>query len=240
MALGELITITHSQVSAHLGTALDSLFECRAGYPVIENRRSASVIIHAFSGLESLVNLLGTQMFFDKDFAFYISEKNRDYALKRLIRKWKIMPVLEKIELVLSQVQGAYLPQYLKSQLGELNNLRNWIVHGFIYKETILIDDMADEPSVVDSEVHIDWVEKFPTTKFKLLSDLDRDDACLALRISLETIQIIGAAFHYPVVVFRMLPDGSISTVAIAEGGDDIDEIISSACAGKDVAVRKS
>ena len=236
MDIGELLTVTHSLAGAHLGHALDSLFECRVKHPIIENRRSVSIIVHAFSGLESLVNLIGTQLFFDRDSGFYILEENRDYALKRLIQKWDTMPALGKIDLILSQTQEANLPPHLRSQLGELNNLRNWVVHGFIYRETVLLEPKGEGEkgyALIDKEVHVNWAEKFPTTKFKILEELNKDDACLALKICLETAKFICTAFHYLVVVIRLLPDGKITGVFISEDCD-VSKIISSACAGEE------
>ena len=226
MKIEDIHTITHSLTDTHFGQALDCLLKCRDDlkHSMIENRNAISTIVHAFLGLESAINLVGDNLFFNNESHIYISLDNRDYALNRLIQNWATMPTLKKIDFLFSYSDGFSISPNLKSQITELNNLRNWIVHGFVYKETLLLEETGkDSYNLIDRELHIDWEIKFPITKFNTLSDLNKNDAFLALKICLEIAKNLSIKFQQPFSITRTY--GEIEYKIIHQDCD-IDKII--------------
>jgi hypothetical protein len=206
MKIEDIHTITHSLSDTHFGQALDCLLRCREDlkHPIEENRNAISTIVHAFLGLESAINLVGDNLFSNEESHIFISVNDRDYALNRLIQSWSTMPTLKKLDFLFSYSEGVGLSSNLKSQIIELNNLRNWIVHGFVYKETLLLEETGEDSyNLIDRELHIDWEKKFPTTKFNTLSDLNKNDAFLALKICLEIAKNISIKFQQPFSIIR-------------------------------------
>jgi hypothetical protein len=99
------------------------------------------------------------------------------------------------------------MPAKLENQLRELNTLRNWIVHGFSYKTTYLIEPETEGVyNVVDMEDSVDWQKKFPNTKFKPLDRLGVEDARLALTIVLEILRIMSDSMHQPISICTYVP----------------------------------
>ena len=136
-----------------------------------------SSIIHANSGLESVVNFLGFELFSNEDSSRFIQIEQRDFLLTKFVKTWDRAPCLDKISFVLSHSSKTMLPAKLQNQLRELNNLRNWLVHGFCYKTTLLLEPKENGTfNVVDTEDTLDWVKKFPNTKFKPLDQLGIED----------------------------------------------------------------
>src|SRR4029079_17691164 len=106
----------------------------------------------------------GFELFFNEDSPRYVRPEQRDFLLKKSIRSWDTTPFIEKTAFVLFHASKGELPSKLENQLRELNNLRNWLVHGFSYKTTYLLDPKPNETGdyeVVDIEESIDWSKKF-------------------------------------------------------------------------------
>lgn len=167
-----------------------------------------SSIIHAFSGLESVVNLLGFELFSNPDSQKFIPLEQRDFLLKRLAKSWDVVPSIDKISFILSHSSKTSLPAPLENKLRELNILRNWLVHGFSYKKTFLLEPKnSGTYNVVDTEDSVDWAKKFPNTKFKPLNDLDVDDAILALTIVFETLKLLSDSVVRPLSLLTCVPE---------------------------------
>jgi hypothetical protein len=85
--------------------------------------------------------------------------------------------------------QQPALPQELLCDLRELNKLRNWIAHGFVYKTTVLVEKNSQGTyDEVDVENEVDWAKSFPRTAFNTLDSLDNEDARKGLLIALRTL----------------------------------------------------
>lgn len=194
--------VTQNLSSTHLGLALEYLYESRERKQW--NKKSISSIIHGFIGLESFVNFLGHELFFNGDSHLFLNIEKKDIPLKKLLNSWNSnLQLTEKVEYLLS-LKGSNLPDNLKFQLIELNNLRNWLIHGFSYKSTYLVQPDPNTPnsgSVLDIEDNVDWKKKFPHTKFQSLTFLDSTDAQVALKIVLEIVKRLTISFKQPVLL---------------------------------------
>lgn len=236
---GDLYTSTISLESLHLGHAVDQMRKSKVVFKTVENgwgkelvRRCAiSSILHGFCALESAINYFGYEMFFYKDSKRYVPAKSRDYLLNKFLKKWDKTQVLDKLEFILSYSKAS-LPEKLKNELRELNNLRNWIAHGFVYKTTLLLDpnDNSDDNeqtqsySVVDVEDDVDWKKKFPNTKFNPLAQLDFDDAQTALTIVLKVLKTFSETFSQPFSLITC--EYPADYMLLWKEGFDIDEIV--------------
>lgn len=211
---GELHTLTISLVDTHLSHALDLfrrsnklLRDSKTVYNITLAQRCAlSSIIHGFCALESMANYIGFEMFFNSDSKRYITPDKRDLLLERFVKSWDKTNAIEKIEFIVHYSGSKALPASLISRLRELNTLRNWLVHGFPYTTTLLLDPIneADKSAynVVDREDSVDWKSKFPNTKFKPLGELDFNDAQTALIIVLEILKVISECTQQPIGLF--------------------------------------
>lgn len=196
-----LVTFSTSLTADHLSLSLEALY--RLDDKNGRSKHAITSILHSYCGLESAVNLIAFETFFNTDSPKYVSEDNRDILLKKFLKSWNAsIPCLEKIDYLLS-VSSEKLDDKVRNQLTELNNLRNWISHGFPYKTTWLIQpDETDKSkgTVLDYEHSVDWAKKFQTCKFNSLDSLDKVDAEKALRIVLNVLiklsEVTGQIFH--------------------------------------------
>lgn len=177
---------------------------------VLRRRFAISSIIHAFSGLESVINLFGFELFFNSDSQRHFPPEQRDFLLSRMIKTWDNVPSIDKLSFILSHSGRLTLPPKLENQLRELNNLRNWLVHGFSYKRTLLLEpspDRSNTYNVVDMEDSVDWAKKFPNTKFKHLERLDAEDAQLALSIVFNALKMLSDCMSQPLAMLTCVPE---------------------------------
>ena len=73
--------------------------------------------------------------------------------------------------------------------------LRNWVLHGYNFKTTVLLNPNEEGNfDVVDREDSFDWQKKFPLTRFNRIDELRATDAKLALRIVLDTLHKVVEA----------------------------------------------
>ncbi|MFN8231149.1 MAG: hypothetical protein U0V03_09545 [Bacteroidia bacterium] len=216
-----LQTTTNNLSSTHIGLALEYLYESRKIKQW--NKQCLSTIIHGFIGLESYVNFLGHELFFNDESHLYLSLDKKELPLKKLLNSWgSTLPVLDKIEYLLS-LKSKSLPDNLKFQLIELNNLRNWLVHGFSYKTTYLLepDNVKEQTySVLDMEDNVDWKKKFPHTKFHSLSLLDFSDAEIALKIVLEVLKVLINCYMQPIIIFILTDKLTVKSISHEDSND--------------------
>lgn len=193
MIQDNLLTITNDLTSTHLELAFEKLYELRE--PGNKSKGAVSVILHSYFGLESTVNFIGYEMFFNKESQHYIKENERDMPLKKMLKSWNsTLQCIEKLEFITSYYKGE-ITMNLKNRLIELNNLRNWLSHGFSYKTTSLLQPQEGKENtydVIDSEDEIDWNKKFPNCKFNSIVHLDINDAEKAIRIVLEILVYVS------------------------------------------------
>ena len=209
----EIRTDVRTLYADHLGHAIDLLHESLAnrdsepGSPnALHSRRCAmSVMIHGFSSLESVLNFMAYRMFTLDDAAEFIPLTKRDFFVQSMIKRWDNLKVTEKCNAILSVSGASLLPNGVHSKLSEMNNLRNWIVHGTCYHSTLLVAP-SSEPhvlyEVVDEEPGESWKrwnQKFPQCRFNQPLALNVSDAQTALRVIIEVLLILskGTGFHW-------------------------------------------
>jgi hypothetical protein len=218
--LPDLFALTKSLDIHHLGHAIDlyrMAVEQSAKNSDLSYHLAMSSIIHSFCGMESVINRIGYNLFFNEDSIKYIVPAKRDFLLKRLIKSWDNVAITEKLQFVLYYSGKFEIPRLLENQLRELNNYRNWIVHGFAFKETYLIDRLPVSESeyasglisrgtLVDQESSVDWSTKFPVTKFNAIDSIKLDDAKLALSIVFTVCQILSATTDTSITILTCYP----------------------------------
>jgi hypothetical protein len=236
---GDLQTLTISLEALHLGHAIDLMRKskvvsatAKTGWEhELVKRCAISSILHGFCALESAINFFGYELFFYQDSQRYIPTEKREYLLKKFLKNWDNSKALEKLEFILSYSKAS-LPEKLHNELRELNNLRNLIAHGFVYRTTFLLD-LKDNPdddeqtqtfSVIDTEDDIDWKKKFPNTKFKPLAKLDFNDSQSALTIVLKVLKIFSSTFSQPINL--MTCEYPVRYQLLWEESFDIQEIV--------------
>jgi hypothetical protein len=155
-------------------------------------RYAMSSILHSFCSLESAINEIGKELFWEPASTIYIADKN--LLLREFIKSWDKKSVLDKLGVIL-ECKNVQLRPKLMVKLRELNNLRNWIVHGFVYEITLLVepklvDGTDPEYQVLDQDYNVKWKQKFSNTKFKPIKELNYKDAKTALVIILDTLKV--------------------------------------------------
>ena len=209
---GELLTHPVSMTILHTAQSIDLYLLARSRkdnpsrpYHWIQSGyASVSSIIHSYSALESVVNMAGHQMFFEEESPLFVPPQRRSYTLKRVVASWKNTTCIDKLNIVAEQVPDVTVPDNLSAELRELNNLRNWIVHGFVYRSTVLLEAKPEEPgvyTVIDREDSVDWRVRFPNTKFHALDQLDATDARKGLIIALKVILLVHAILNTPLTM---------------------------------------
>jgi hypothetical protein len=216
----DIFSVTKSLDTHHLGHAVD-LYRM-ANNQTEENSEyryhlAMSSIIHSYCGLESLINRIGYELFFNEESIKYVAPTKRDFLLKRLLKSWDNVATIDKLQFILFYSGKIEISGKLESQIRELNNYRNWIVHGFSYKETFLMDwhPISDEERnnglvargmPIDQESNIDWETKFPVTKFTALDSINISDAKIALSIVFSICEIVCNATKTDVNLVTCFP----------------------------------
>lgn len=214
---GELSIDTISLHSDHLSHAIELMRLSKTPAKiasaltvlVLSRRLAVSSIIHSFSGLESLVNYFGFELFFNADSQRFVPPNKRDFLLSRMVKSWDKVPCIDKLSVVLAHSGKVALSSRLENQLRELNNLRNWLVHGVSYKTTSLWEPVSGKPGthqLVDREDSVDWAKKFPNTKFKPLDRLNAIDAYTALQIVFEAGKLLYDSMPETLHIYTCIP----------------------------------
>jgi len=209
----EIRTDVRSLYAEHLGYALDLLHESLAdeapkqgSAKTLHSQRCAiSAIIHGFSSLESVLNFMAYRMFSLDDGAEFVPSAKRHFFVQSMIKRWNNLKITEKCNAILSVSGVSLLPNGVHSKLSEVNNLRNWIVHGTSYHSTLLVAP-SSEPhvlyEVVDEEPGESWKgwrQKFPLCRFNQPLALNVLDAQTAFRVIFEVLLILskGTGFKW-------------------------------------------
>ena len=225
----ELHTITQSISGAHLGQAIDSM---RISYDRSKTSQTGwdkmsahqyglSSIMHAFCFLESLVNFLSYELLFDTKSNRYIPEDQRKFPLRKLVGSWKTVRCLDKIKFVLEEAYRHETAPNLLQKLEEINTLRNWIMHGFTYTTTMLLEQADEELSwhVHDTEDNVEWGKKFPANKFNPIVEIDYSDSQKVLSVILEVCKPFFSVEPHGLSVSTTYPDQNYK----AFFGEDLD-----------------
>lgn len=192
-------TISVILFEQHFAQAIDELREVLS-LPEVEThndylmewRLSSSCVVHCLSSIDSLVNGIGFDYFFNKDTEQFIPLENRSFSLMRTLRSWDNLSLLERLMVIIEVAGLKPLPPKLENEIREMNDLRNWIIHGKPFTLTTLREFYHDEENFFRMEVHdweesINWNKKYPNTKFNSPSQLDRQDAKNSFRIAVMT-----------------------------------------------------
>src|SRR5579872_2228158 len=135
----DLLELTYTLAGEHLSFAIDQLFKSQSlavtpehPWSRIEAHRCAlSCVLHAYSGFDAALNHVGYELFFNPYSIKYVPPEGRDLPLRRMVESWNAtLPAMDKLGYILSTARAAVSAR-LESELRELNNYRNWIVHGF-------------------------------------------------------------------------------------------------------------
>jgi hypothetical protein len=191
--------------SLHIGLAIDEMREAtdlmkdkdKSPDLLLVRRLAISSILHSFCSLEALISYLGFKRFESPESDDFLSLDDRGYFLNRYLKSWEKLNTIEKINGLHVSYCDDVLDQKIKDRLLELNNLRNWIVHGKVYSTVSLIEPIDAFPGgqgyyIIDEEISIKWKEKFPHCKFKEPHYLDHKDAQVALRIVIEVFLLLS------------------------------------------------
>ncbi len=234
---GNLWTFQVNLTMDHMGRAVELYFDSvsleeKRAKPLdwVRARRSAlSSIIHAYCGLESAINAIGYELFFNPDSNIYVPSERRDFPLTRMIDTWHgRMQSVDKLQFILSHGAKEEISPLLTAEVLEINNLRNWIVHGFSFKRTVLVEPKEEEEGVfteVDREDTVRWEEKFPRLKFNPLDRLAPDDARKVLSVVLRSLKVLSANFENRMFIIPVY-FGSARHFVISPASDDIDKIL--------------
>lgn len=201
----------------HLAQAIDALNSAQAIKKstrndfLIEWRLTTSCILYSFFALESFVNFLGHEYFYNENSSYYILPTDRKYSLKKLLASWERLPFLENLKIFLDEILSESIPPDIDNRLTELNKLRNWLVHGKPYTVTMLyefvqVDESTVKSIIHDSEESVDFTKVFPHTKFKSPGSLDRNDALTAIKIVIQLVIFIVSKirwFHTTISIFH-------------------------------------
>src|SRR6185369_1117480 len=197
-----LITVTISLTNVHFTQAIDNYLEAvdyaktssRAYNWIRSKYNSISSIIHSYSALESVVSETGHSLFFATKSHLYVPAQQRNYTLRKTISNWQNTTCIDKLSIIMEQLSGTAMDDRVLTRLRELNNLRNWLVHGFVFESILLLQENADFSennqtyTLEDREDTVDWRKKFPNTKFNPLDEIDATDARKALEIALSVV----------------------------------------------------
>jgi hypothetical protein len=193
---------------AHISQAIDLYLIAEGNAPIlgwdkdryppdwiVRKNMSLSCIIHSFCAVESAVNTIAYNIFRNQNHPHYLAPDDRSFLLKKCVSNWKSLQCIDKYCVLLECAKKKEIPQELLADLRELNNLRNWIVHGFVYKSTILLEKNAEgNYDEIDVENEIDWLKHFPRNRFHPLDRIDSLDARKALLIALRALAWVQPA----------------------------------------------
>jgi len=231
--LPELVSFPVSLESYHLSQAVDMFLASRryseqkepAYAWIISHRNAVSAIIHAYVALESCVNLLGYSTFLDSESPHHIPDGDRDVALRKFAQTWdRTLPVSDKFEFLVSRKAIPADPNLL-CEIRELAALRNYLVHGYTFRKSVLLErSEAGTYSVVDYEDSPDLRPKFPHTKFSSLDKLSWQDARTTLRIVFDCLKLLSRAYDTLYHLASLL-DG-VKTVFIRDGEGPTEAIL--------------
>lgn len=202
----ELQNFTVDLVSAHLSQAINLYNQSDNNKRMLcMNRYNCiSSIIHSVSAVEACVSRIAYETFYNKKSIWYISKEKRDIPLNRMIDSWFSVQTLEKINLFLQIFSKTKLNASLESKFRELNNLRNWLVHGFCYETVYLLSPNGNDIfDLIDKEDSISWELKFKINKFNSIDEIDKTDAYKALKISLEILQKLSELNIVSIIINR-------------------------------------
>jgi len=185
--------------------------------------------MHAFAALEGHVNRIAYAILREPEFPYFVAQENRTVEFGDLVSKWDgSLSIEKKTQFLLGQRHATY-PGYLIPSLRELTNLRNWIVHGKVYRTALLIERSADKPNSGTLRLRADdeeWAPRFPRYKFPMPDRLSYPDARKFFIGIVETMSYLGDAYKMPSLVIVGEP-GSLKVILLSAESDAISQVSS-------------
>jgi hypothetical protein len=220
---GELLCYTVSLTNSHLCQAIDTYLSSEehknsstTKYNWITSKNSAlSSIIHSFCALESAINEVGHMMFHDSKSPIYFLDQGRNYTLRKAIQSWKNVDCIEKFHIIIDCAPKGKHVEKLVNRMREFNGLRNWLVHGFVFEASILLENKPEEGvyEQVDREDNVNWISKFPNTKFGSIDQLSSTDARTSLLITLDAMRILYGIINKPLILHSYYHGSHVSLI---------------------------
>ena len=130
------------------------------------------------------------------------------------------------MQFLLDQQHATY-PGYLIPNLRELSILRNWIVHGKVYRIALLLERSADKPN--SGTVHLraddeEWAPRFPRYKFPMPDRLSFPDARNFFIGIVETISYLADAYRMKPLVLVGQP-GAYEEITLNVESDAVSQV---------------
>jgi hypothetical protein len=191
------------------------------------HRYALSSMMHAFGALEGHVNRVAYAVLREATFPYFVAPEKRTLEFRDLVSKWDSgLSIDKKVEFLLGS-RGVQYPAYLIPSLRELMLLRNWIVHGKVYRTAMLIERSSDKPN--SGTVHLraddeEWAPKFPRFKFPMPDRLSYPDAREFLLAVADTLSHLADAYNFPPVVL-VGPKGSVRAIILSAATDAISRL---------------
>jgi hypothetical protein len=121
-----------------------------------------------------------------------------------MIARWDVgLAIDKKVEFLLG-LRNTNQPADLLPNLRELVLLRNWIVHGKVYRTELLIERKGEEPNSGTLHLRADgeeWAPKFPRFKFPMPDRLSYPEARGFFLAMCSTIHCLGRSCGFPLVL---------------------------------------
>lgn len=211
-------TEVRSLYADHIGYALDLLWrsvdlardDVNAA-SLLESRRCAtSAVIHGVCAVEALLNFVCYRRFYVQASPKFIPCERRDILLHTMLKHWRRLTTVDKFNLILSVESSSEVPGHLQCRMAEVNNLRNWLVHGMAYHSTLQVIAASHHPPkyvVLDDEPSQNWEQKFPVCHFNEPLALTYHDAQTALRVVLEVLLLLSQQTEEPWYFMTCYPE---------------------------------
>ncbi|APF25230.1 MULTISPECIES: hypothetical protein [Clostridium] len=221
----KLQTLTSDLISTHLSQAFNLYYQCSRNNTQFTKRYYCiSCIIHSVSAIEACISKIAYETFDNAKSSFYIPVEKRNISLSIIINTWFKMQTIDKINLFLQMFEKNRLDKILESKFKELDNLRNWLIHGPCYDTIYLLEPKGDNNfDLIDKKDSIHWECRYPNSKFNSLEDIDETDAYKALEISLEVLKQLSGL---NIAVIGMLREKPFQTFTIVTKNTSIEYLL--------------
>lgn len=161
--------------SDHLEQALELLHVSKASHreddsdEIWPDRKAhlyaLSSIMHSFAAFEGQVNRIAYGILREPQNPHFIPAEKRTYEFREMIARWDVgLAIDKKVEFLLG-LRNTNQPADLLPNPRELVLLRNWIVHGKVYRTELLIERKGEEPNSGTLHLRADgeeWAPKVP------------------------------------------------------------------------------
>jgi hypothetical protein len=224
---GGLLEYTVSLMRMHLCQAIDMYFVAAAPQADwrVRSNSALSSVLHAYCAFETSVNEIGHLMFFHAPSKIYVPPGKRDYPLRKMIAGWDKIGCLDKFILIVELQRGRRPLPHQEAELRELNTLRNWIVHGFVFQATLLLSpNERGTFDQVDREDSVKWESKFPHLKFNRFDELDHLDARKAIVTVIDGLLETHHALGIPLFVYSLHDQCTFSAASQSTNADELFE----------------